>query len=127
MVEKRRSKRVRKESSVTISVRPEESPLPASKICHALSKDISLHGLRIRCPDFFPVDECLKLQISFDHPSQIVHAHGKVCWVKDLPHMGYYEVGVTFIDLSAENLRILKDRIEALKKFIPPDKAVQSH
>jgi c-di-GMP-binding flagellar brake protein YcgR len=123
MVEKRRSERVKKENSITIAVRPEESPLPASKICHALSKDISLYGLRIRCPVFFPVDECLKLQISFDHPSQIVHAHGKVCWVKDMPHMGYYEVGLAFVDLSAENQRILKDRIEALKESIPSDKA----
>jgi c-di-GMP-binding flagellar brake protein YcgR len=127
MVEKRKSKRVRKENSITIVVRPEESSPLSRKTCHALSKDISLHGLRIRCPEFFPVNERLKLQISFAHPSQIVNAQGKVCWIKDIPNLDYYEAGLTFVDLSAENQKILKDRIESAIEAIPTDKAGRSH
>jgi hypothetical protein len=43
-----------------------------------------------------------------------------------MPQPGYFETGLAFLELSAEKQKILKDRIQAAKEVIPPDKAGRS-
>jgi hypothetical protein len=110
--EKRRSKRITEENEVTVIVDSEDAVLPTKKICHAMTKDISLRGLRIRCAAFFPVDACLKLEILFRRPSQFISVYGNVRWVKKLPGLELYEIGLGFSELGAKNFKILKERIK---------------
>jgi hypothetical protein len=110
--EKRRSKRIPEENEVTVMVDSKDTALPTKKTCYAMTKDISLRGLRVRCAAFFPVDACVKLEILFTRPSQFISVYGNVRWVKELTALGLFEIGLGFSDLSLQNSKILKERIK---------------
>jgi c-di-GMP-binding flagellar brake protein YcgR len=111
MKERRESKRIRVEDEVTIVVDCEDPFSPARKICHAMTRDISLQGLRMRCSELIPAESSLKLQVSFRHPRRAIGVYGKVRWIKKVPGQELYEIGVRFTELSTENSRILKEII----------------
>lgn len=112
MKEKRRSERKKEENEVTIIVGSEATALSDKKICRALTKDISLHGIKIQCDTFFPIATTLKLKIMFEHPSYLINTYGEVRWIRRLSTPGFFEIGLEFKELSAENLKILKEHIE---------------
>jgi hypothetical protein len=110
--EKRRSKRIIEEDEVSITVTSLDEVLPAKKAYGALTKDISMSGMKIRSNTFLPINACFKLKISFGSPRQIIYTYGKVRWVKRLSSLGLFEIGLEFLNSSSGDLKILRERIE---------------
>jgi c-di-GMP-binding flagellar brake protein YcgR len=111
MREKRRAKRVKEKTEVTITLIQQDDLRAGSKIIRHFTKDISLGGIRIQSDTFIPVNSMVKIKVPIGSPIKLISALGKVRWIKRLEE-GLFEMGVEFVDTPQESVRILKDFIE---------------
>ncbi len=69
--------------------------------------DISEGGLRFRSPQFIPVHHRLSLKIDIPKAPSI-EVIAKPAWIKELPNLEQYDVGVQFLTLSDTDKFLLK-------------------
>ncbi|MBC8357878.1 MAG: PilZ domain-containing protein [Candidatus Aminicenantes bacterium] len=119
MSEQRRAKRVREEAQVTITLISKDLLPVGKKISYHLTKDISSTGIKIRASAFLPINAVLRIDISFEKPPRVIHAFGKVRWVKSIYADELFEMGIEFVDTSQENIELLKEYIEKAAITIP--------
>ncbi|MEZ5583700.1 MAG: PilZ domain-containing protein [Candidatus Competibacteraceae bacterium] len=82
---------------------------------HPQSLDISLSGIRVYSDNTLHTGE--ELEIQLDLPDkQRVQCRATVVWVKPLAatDIAHYEVGLQFIDLSADHLLMLAYQIKRI-------------
>lgn len=60
------------------------------------AQDISQGGLRINSGSFVPVGTVLSLQVKLADESPILDMYAKVVWVKYVPHLEMYQLGLEF-------------------------------
>lgn len=114
-MEKRKVKRVKKESKFTISVLSEDAILPSNKkIIYHLTKDISSKGAKIQTNNFLPINTLLRIELSLMKPPRVVKAIGRVRWVKSRYGDEKFEMGIEFIDTPKESIKALSKHIESL-------------
>ena len=111
MNEKRRAKRIKEDSEVTITMTGQEEPSASKRTTHQVAKDISLFGIRILSNTFVPVNSNLKIDLTLGTQSRPITAQGKVRWVKSLYGDELFEMGIEFADTPLEISRILKNHI----------------
>ncbi len=85
---------------------------------HALPKgcasvDLSEGGIRIYSNDLIPLDTVMQLRINFQDSSKFADVHGKVAWVRIIPHSERYEIGIEFV-----NTKMCVDSIEEIKRYL---------
>lgn len=111
MKERRRTKRIKEEDKVTISINSEVNNKKIRKTYHVLTKDISTNGFRIPVDAFIPVNTVLKIKITLENPARLIYAIGKVQWVRNLYNQEIYETGIEFIDMPPYQAGILEKHI----------------
>ena len=121
MSEQRSEKRVNKNNMVTITIVSGDSQSPAKRISYSLTKDISASGAKLRSNCFLPKDALLKIHLTLNDPPRIIPVLGKVQWVRSIFTDELFEVGIRFVDTSAENINALKDYIETWNPPTSPD------
>jgi len=85
---------------------------------HPQSLDISLSGIRVYSDNALHAGE--ELEIQLDLPDkQRVQCRATVMWVKSLAEkdLARYEVGLQFVDLSADHLLMLAYQIKRISLF----------
>jgi hypothetical protein len=110
MEERRRTERHMGDADIIIAAISEEEKLP-KKLILAVSKDISMYGVRVQTTSFLPVDTQLKIKVKLKEPPQRVTAFAKVKWIKKDPSFELYDVGLEFFDTSSEIIKQLTDYI----------------
>ena len=113
-VEKRKTKRVKKESKITIKVISEDTIPRNKQIIYHLTKDISSRGVKIQTNTFLPINTLLKIELSLTSPPRVVKAIGRVRWVKSRYADEKFEMGIEFIDTPKESIKALSKHIERL-------------
>lgn len=93
-VEQRRFVRAPFQRGVRFKVK--DAPLFSSH----LAQDISQGGIRFNSPSFVPLGTVLAVEIKLADEAPLFDMHGKVVWVKYIPHLETYQLGLEF---SAEN------------------------
>jgi hypothetical protein len=119
MAEKRRAKRIREETNVTIKLISKDALAPDKKLSYHLTKDISEVGIKILAGTFLPVKSLVKIELALTKPPQLFSAFGEVRWVKSRYADELFEIGIEFVDTSRDIIRILKDHIEKAGENIP--------
>lgn len=113
-VEKRKVKRVKKESKITINVLSEDTVPRNKKIIYHLTKDISSKGAKIQTNTFLPINTLLRIELSLMKPPRVVKAIGRVRWVKSRYGDEKFEMGIEFTDTPRESIKALSKHIESL-------------
>jgi len=78
--EKRKDQRVREENQVSLAPLPEHPNPDDPIVCHALTQDISLGGLKVLCPDFVAVNTPVKINLALPQSHRLLNLYGKVRW-----------------------------------------------
>jgi len=112
--EKRKARRVKKESKITITVISEEAAPSNKTIIYHLTKDISSKGVKIQTNAFLPINTLLKIELSLTKPPRGIKAFGRVRWVKSRYADEKFEMGIEFVDTPKESIKALSKHIESL-------------
>lgn len=93
--DRRRSKRV----ATRFPLRYRPIPVDGSGYRDAFAEDLSLDGVRFRCPDELRARTGMlfELLVPGEEP---LHSFGRAVWVQVLPNQGGFEVRVRFEDQS---------------------------
>ena len=113
-MEKRKAKRVKKESKIIIKVISEDVVPRNKKIIYHLTKDISSKGVKIQTNTFLPINTLLKIELSLMKPPRAIKAIGRVRWIKSRYADEKFEMGIEFVDTSKETIKTLTKHIESL-------------
>jgi c-di-GMP-binding flagellar brake protein YcgR len=98
MIERRQSIRV--ECELPSSCRNMDPHFPP-KVLNVVVKNISRGGVRIRLNEFIPI-QC-HLHFYLQLPNQdTIEIQIAPAWVVELPHLGVYEMGARFVDMSSD-------------------------
>ena len=111
MDEKRKTKRLREESEITVTIISLGGKPAKEKVIYNYSKDISASGARIHANIFLPVDTILKMDIKLKNLQQMITAMGKVRPIKIVCDDESYDAGVEFVHTPAEAIRKLADYV----------------
>lgn len=83
----------------------------ASSDKKAFIKDICIYGICIYVPETIKNKTILCLDIYLFGNENPIKTKGKVVWQKPGNYLGYYNVGVEFVDMSEEYQKILSEHI----------------
>ena len=122
MDERRSEQRLKDVNEITISVISGEENHPDEKSFYTYTRDISVHGARIRTTIILPVDTYLEVDLTLKDLQQKITAIGKVKWIKIVIEDLYYEAGVEFVNTPGEAVRKIEDYIFWKQKSIDPAK-----
>jgi hypothetical protein len=112
---KRRDRRKAEENKVTISI---VSKLKSNEIIdniYALTKDISLSGVKIQTDADLPINTLLKIELALAKSHRLISVIGKVKWVKQLYGNEVFEVGVEFVDTPPDRAMALLEHLYGQK------------
>lgn len=112
--EKRKAKRVKKESKISIDVLSKETVTRNKKIIYQLTKDISSKGVKIQSNTFLPINTLLKIELSLTKPPRVIKAIGRVRWIKSRYADEKFEMGIEFVDTPKDQIKALSQHIENL-------------
>lgn len=119
MDEKRRAKRLKEDSEVTITIVAGGKRYPKGKVIYNTSKDISASGTKIQSNIFLPIDTLLKIDFKLKNIQQMISAMGKVKWIKIVCEDESYDAGVEFVNTPKEAVQKIADYIAWKQK--PPN------
>jgi len=111
MDEKRRAKRLKEESEVTITIVAGGKKYSKEKVIYNSSKNISVSGAKIQSNIFLPIDTLLKIDFKLKNLQQMITATGKVKWIKIICEDECYHAGVEFVNTPAEAIKKLSDYV----------------
>jgi hypothetical protein len=111
MDEKRKAKRLREESEITITIISFGGKPTKEKVIYNYTKDISASGAGIHANIFLPVDTVLKMDIKLKNLQQMITAMGKVKWIKIVCEDESYDAGVEFVHTPSEAIKKLADYV----------------
>ncbi|MBI3602183.1 MAG: PilZ domain-containing protein [Candidatus Omnitrophica bacterium] len=90
----------------------------ASTLEGSLARDISQGGVKLRVNEFIALNTILELQIQLPGQIQLMKAHAKVVWARELPYRDDgWQVGLELIASESFSLAI-RDYI-GLRRFEP--------
>lgn len=116
MDEKRKERRLDEENKVTISVFSKDKSTHAKGNFFALTKDISLNGLKIHTDVKLDTDTVLKIEIALAKSKKLISVIGRVKWVSQLYDGEVFETGVEFVDTPPDRVLSLLDHLYGEKK-----------
>jgi c-di-GMP-binding flagellar brake protein YcgR len=120
MEDKRRAKRLKDESEVTITIVAGGKRYPKGKVIYNTSKDISASGTKIQSNIFLPIDTLLKIDFKLKNIQQMISAMGKVKWIKIICEDESYDAGVEFVNTPKEAIQKIADYIAWKQKPTNP-------
>ena len=114
MREKRRDLRINEENRVKIRLASKDDEYPDRKLSFHMTKDLSKRGIKILSNTFLPVNRTLRVELSVLNPPRMISALGKIRWIKSRYTDDMYEIGIEFVDMTPENIKILQEHIQKL-------------
>lgn len=113
--EMRKEKRILEENKVKVTTLPHtENPL-GRKDFHALTKDISLGGMRLLTHIKLFVKTPLKIELTSTKTRKLINIDAEVKWVKEVYEGELFEVGLQYKDTSPTKVLMLLDHIYGKK------------
>ena len=109
--EKRRERRKEEENKVTISVVTKHKPSEIVDHIYALTRDISMSGVKIQTDADLPINTLLKIEMALAKSHRLISVIGKVKWVKQLYGDEVFEVGVEFVDTPPDRAMTLLEHL----------------
>ncbi len=117
--DKRREKRKHEKQEVEVEVLEMSSSgqRPEPEKFTAVTENLSLNGVRIRCPRYFPVNTVLKIRLPL-LKRKPVFLRGKIRWVENIEKENIFGMGIEFMDtLPAEFITLMEHLYGAAKNF----------
>lgn len=111
MDDKRREKRLKEKSEITITVVAGARNCSQGKVVYNICKDVSASGAKIQSNIFLPIDALLKIDFKLKNFQQMISAMGKVKWIKIIFEDECYDAGVEFVNTPKEAIQKLSDYI----------------
>lgn len=96
--EKRKEQRKSEENKVSISILSKHKAKGKSDNIYALTKDISLSGVKIWTDTDLQINTLLKIEMALAKSQQLISVIGKVKWIKQRIGNQPFEMGVEFVD-----------------------------
>lgn len=115
MQERRKAKRFKDESEVTITAVPGDAQAPEKIIC-SQSKDISVLGTKIQLNYFVPVNSLIQIDFTLKDLYAKISAIGKVKWIKSLFRNETFEAGIEFVTAEADEVEKREHYIAKIQK-----------
>lgn len=116
MEEKRKERRLKEENKVKISVFSRDKSTHVKGNFFALTKDISLNGLKIHTDEKLEIDTVLKIEIALAASKKLISVIGRVKWVSRLYEGEVFEAGIELIDTPPDRVLSLLDHLYGEKK-----------
>lgn len=116
MEEKRKERRLKEENKVKISVFSTDKSTHVKGNFFALTKDISLNGLKIHTDEKLEIDTVLKIEIALAASKKLISVIGRVKWVSRLYEGEVFEAGIELIDTPPDRVLSLLDHLYGEKK-----------
>ena len=103
MKDRRRDTRVVEENKVALRPLTAAAAGGSTPVYHALTRDVSVGGLRLMTSAPLEPGERVGLEITLGRSRRRLRAVAEVCWVRDLYAREVLEVGLRFVDLGPES------------------------
>ncbi len=116
MTERRKESRVREENKVIFEIISGDKIQHGKKIFGALTKDISVGGVKILTDTSLPIDTLLKTKLSLAKTHNLVTVIGKVRWINRLFCDQLFEIGLEFVDTHPDIIMVLIEHIFGKQK-----------
>jgi hypothetical protein len=116
MEERRKERRLDEENKVTISVFSHDKSTHIKGNFFALTKDISLNGLKIHTDVKLEIDTVLKVEIALAKSKKLIRVIGRVKWVNQIYDGEVFETGIEFVDTPPDRVLSLLDHLYGKKK-----------
>jgi c-di-GMP-binding flagellar brake protein YcgR len=111
MKERRRDPRIREENKVVLTLVSDAAAQGAKHAYYALTKDISMGGIRIMTDAPLAVDSRVHVEITLSKSRKSIKALARVRWVKDLFGKEVYDVGLEFVEVDHDDQLVLIDHV----------------
>lgn len=108
-MEKRREKRLDEENKVVLQVISENEQTGES--FYAISRDISVGGLRVMTDSPLPVKTRVKLEVALSNSKKLISGISEVRWVKSLFEDEVFEMGLEFVELDPQSRVYLLEHV----------------
>jgi uncharacterized protein (TIGR02266 family) len=108
-MEKRREKRLDEENKVVLQVISENEQTGES--FYAISRDISVGGLRVMTDSPLPVKTRVKLEVALSDSKKLISGISEVRWVKSLFEDEVFEMGLEFVELDPQSRVYLLEHV----------------
>jgi c-di-GMP-binding flagellar brake protein YcgR len=116
MKDRRRDVRIVEENKVVVTPMTDGTEPGATTVYHALTRDLSMGGLRIMTVARLKPGARVRLEITLGRSRKRIRAAAEVCWVRDLYAREVLEVGLRFTGLDPDAEFALMDHIFGGKK-----------
>jgi Tfp pilus assembly protein PilZ len=116
MSEKRKEKRLNEENKVTISVLSKDKSKHAKGSFYALTKDISLNGIKIHTDVKLDIGTELKIEMALAKSKKLISVIGRVKWQSQLYDNEVFEMGVEFMDTPPDRVLTLLEHLYGEKR-----------
>jgi hypothetical protein len=112
MEEKRKTKRLKEENKISLTVIENKKHPFKEKRIHSHSIDISRSGAKIHSSVLLPIDTRVRIRMPLKALGKMVTTVGKVKWVRgSIFKDRSYEAGVEFFCISSESIQELEHYI----------------
>jgi len=98
MTEQRRQKRIAQENKVTVHVLEKQPDAQSIPPFFALTKDLSLEGVKIITENKIPPETLVKVELVLEKTRKIICLTGRVKWARSLYDEEVYELGIEYVD-----------------------------
>jgi hypothetical protein len=105
--EKRKEKRKYEENKVNISIVSKHKKQKIADNIYALTKDISMNGVKIWTDTDLQINTLLKIEMALTKSHRLISVIGKVKWSKKKFGNEVFEVGVEFVDTPPDRVMAL--------------------
>jgi len=78
---------------------------------YALTKDISMSGVKIQTDADLPINSLLRIEMALAKSHRLVSVIGKVKWIKQLYGNEVFEMGVEFVDTPPDRVMALLEHL----------------
>lgn len=117
MDERRRARRLKEETEITITILSGNKKYPRGKVIYNTSKDISASGAKIQSNIFLPLDTLLRIDFKMKNLQHMITTMGKVKWIKIICEDECYDAGIEFVNTPREAMQKLTDYISWKQKL----------
>lgn len=111
--ERRRERRIAQENKLTFELMSDIDSECYKGICHAMTKDLSLNGMRMTSGTFLPVNSPVKINLSLSETQKLVKLFGVTRWVKTMYEDERYDCGLEFTEVTPESSMALIEHLFA--------------
>jgi c-di-GMP-binding flagellar brake protein YcgR len=111
MSERRRDPRIKEEDKVVLNLIPNGSPHGSKEVYYALTKDLSIGGIRIMTDAPLTVGSRVKVEITLVKSRKQVQTVARVRWVQELYGKEVYDMGLEFVDIDPKTELALIDHV----------------